>query len=204
MRKIVNKSRILIFSITSAFLFILLTIHPFLAHNERLKAELLVVEGWIDDQALKKANDEFNHGRYMYLVIVGGPLPKSLQSKRGNSLAERAAKTLISYGFKKKYLIVLSSPPVKHHNTYSFAITLRNWLMNSSYKITAINVFTEGVHARKSFIIYKNALGPGIKVGIISSGPFDYNPYLWFFSVEGIKWVIKDGIGYIYALIWFS
>src|SRR5438128_2376658 len=50
------------------------SVHPFLATNEPVPAELLVVEGWVPDDVLQEAKREFVRGRYQRLYVTGGPL----------------------------------------------------------------------------------------------------------------------------------
>ncbi|WP_293367015.1 hypothetical protein [Microcoleus sp. CAWBG50] len=47
---------------------ILTNIHPFLAVNAPIKADILVVEGWLPDYAVESAIAEFNKGGYRKLV----------------------------------------------------------------------------------------------------------------------------------------
>ncbi|HEY9650475.1 MAG TPA: YdcF family protein, partial [Coleofasciculaceae cyanobacterium] len=55
-----------------AFILLIFTnIHPFLAPYSPIKAEVLVVEGWINDYALKDAIKEFERGGYQKLITTG-------------------------------------------------------------------------------------------------------------------------------------
>src|SRR5258705_12834067 len=44
----------------------------FLALTQRLPADILVVEGWIGQPGIRAAVDEFERGRYRYIVASGG------------------------------------------------------------------------------------------------------------------------------------
>jgi len=46
--------------------------------------------------------------------------------------------------------------------------------------------FTEGAHARKSWILSRYALGDGYRVGIIAGSPDSYDPKFWLVSRRGI------------------
>ena len=58
-------------------------IHPFLAVNAPVQAEVLVVEGWVADYALKAAVKEFKRGAYKTVYVTGGPI------EHGAPLSER-------------------------------------------------------------------------------------------------------------------
>ncbi|MFX0132638.1 MAG: hypothetical protein ACFFDN_03225 [Candidatus Hodarchaeota archaeon] len=196
-----NKSTMFLFSMMLLF-FIIFTIHPFLAVNHPIKGDILVVEGWLPEYSLKEAIKEFYRGDYQFLVTTGGHYFNSTNFPDCSSYAERAAILLQDNGFDEKLIIVVPAPFKEKHNTFNSAIALRKWLMNSNKNVTSMNLFTIGVHARKSYYLFRKALNSQINVGVISSKPFDYNPNYWFFSIEGFKWIFQDGIGYIYALIY--
>ena len=183
-------------------LLIMFTIHPFLAINKPVDGEILVVEGWLPNYALRAAIDEFNKGDYRYLVTTGGPLPNSSKFSGYSNYAEFSAKKLKDLGFDENLLIAVPAPRVKRNHSYSFAVAFREWLLHSNLDIKAVNVFTLGAHARKSYVLYSKVLRPNLRVGVIAAKPRGYDPKFWWSSVEGIKWVLQDAIGYIYAMIW--
>jgi hypothetical protein len=183
------------------FAMLIIKIHPFLSQNMPIDTDILVVEGWIPKSSLAQAMDEFKNGSYRYLITTGGPINKRTSTTSCNNYAKNAAKILIAYGLDKNLLIVVPASYVKMNRTYSYALALKNWIKTSRYNIKDINVYTCSVHARKSYIIYKKVLKPDVNVGVLSANPTDYNPQLWFFSIEGIKWIIRDSVGYLYALL---
>ena len=56
--------------IISCISFAITQIHPFLAPNAPISADMLVVEGWMPDYGIKAALEEFETGSYKYLVQV--------------------------------------------------------------------------------------------------------------------------------------
>jgi hypothetical protein len=61
-------------NIFTVALIFLLNVHPYLAKSDPIGGELLVVEGWQPDYALKEAVRIFSQGNYRLLVSTGGPL----------------------------------------------------------------------------------------------------------------------------------
>jgi hypothetical protein len=55
--------------------FALLSVYPFLAITHRVNANILVVEGWIHEYAIRSAVDEFRSGSYEQVFTTGGPVP---------------------------------------------------------------------------------------------------------------------------------
>ena len=86
------------------------------------------------------------------------------------------------------------------------AVALRKWLLASGMSgnaVKAVNVYTLGVHARRSLLLFREALGSDFTVGIISCEDPDYDPRRWWESSEGFKTVIDETIAYAYTQLFF-
>lgn len=180
-------------------LFIITNIHPFLAVTSPIKADILVVEGWLPDYAIESAIAEFKKGGYSQLVTTGLPLSKGYYLAKYKNYAELAAATCIVLGFDQDKLVAVPAASVVKHRTAASAIALRDWLSTSSVKVNSINLYSFGAHARRSWIVFKEVLNPEIQVGIIAAEPQDYNPQEWWKSSEGFRTVTGEMIAYIYA-----
>lgn len=174
-------------------------IYSFLAINAPIKADILVVEGWIPDYALKEAIDEFKNGDYQKLVTTGLPLEKGYYLAQYKNSADLAAATLIALSFEPDKIIAVPGQKVTKNRTAASAIALSRWIQNSDLKIKSINLYSFGTHARRSWLIFKQALAPEIKVGIIAVAPLNYEPKQWWVSSAGFRSVINETIAYLYA-----
>lgn len=181
-------------------IFMITQIHPFLAVNYPIKADVLVVEGWVPDYALKQALIEFKNGSYRQIITTGTPLPTGYYLAEYKNFAELSAATLKALGLKTEKLVVIATPDAIKDRTYASAATVRQWLLNSDLKLESINLFTFDVHARRSWLIYKQALAPKIKAGVIAVESLDYDSNSWWSSSAGVRTVISETIAYIYAL----
>jgi uncharacterized SAM-binding protein YcdF (DUF218 family) len=193
-----------IFLITfSVSIFVILTkLYPFLAVNSPIKsADVLVVEGWISDDALKKAVDEFKRGSYSQIVTVGSPVDQGFYLAEYNNFAEISAATLHKMGIPKEKLLPIPVPKVTINRTIASARALKQFIKDKNLPIKSINLFTSDTHARRSWLIFKNTLDPTIQVGIIATNPSTYNSNRWWNSSEGVRTVISEAIAYIYALL---
>ncbi|MFM7438216.1 MAG: hypothetical protein ACKO2V_06360, partial [Snowella sp.] len=92
---------ILLFAATLTGLIAIAQIHPFLAVSQPIAAEVLIVEGWVDDLVLEGAITEFNRGNYQLLLTTGGPIGKGYYLAQYKTLAELAAATLIALKFPR-------------------------------------------------------------------------------------------------------
>ena len=180
-------------------IFMITHIHPFLSVTSPIKADILVVEGWLPDYALKQALTEFENGSYNKVVTTGGPLPTGYYLAEYKTFAELSAATLKALGLKKEKLIAVPVLDVIKNRTYASAITFRQWLLNSNLNVQSINLYTFDVHTRRSWLIFKKVLAPKIQVGAITAKTRDYQPDKWWSSSAGVRSVISEVIAYIYA-----
>ncbi len=185
--------------IVGSIIFTVTHIHPFLAVNSPIKADVLVVEGWLPDYALKDALTEFENGSYKKVVTTGVPLPTGYYLAQYKTFAQLSAATLNALGLEQEKLTAVPAPDVIKDRTYASAVAFRQWLLNSSFKIESINLFTLDVHTRRSWLLFKQVLAPKIKVGAIAAKTLEYDPNQWWTSSEGVRSVISETIAYIYA-----
>lgn len=189
-----------IFGFIAALGFFILThIHPYLGLNAPIKAELLVVEGWIPDYAVKNAIAEFQKGGYQKLITTGLPIELGYYLAPYKNAADLAAATLTVLGFEQDKLVAVPASKVTRNRTSASATALRQWLKDSKLNIKAINLYSFDTHARRSWLIFNQALSPEIKVGVISVEPNTYNTKQWWLSSDGVRSVIAETIAYIYA-----
>lgn len=180
-------------------LFVLINIHQFLAPNDPIEADALVVEGWMPDHALKQAIKEFENSGYQKLITTGLPLSKGYYLAQYKNSAELAAATLVALGFNADKLVAVPGPEVKRNRTFASAIALRQWIEKSDLSIKSINLYSFDVHTRRSWLVFRKALAPEIKVGVIAVQPLGYEPKRWWIYSEGVRSILGEAIAYIYA-----
>ncbi|HEX9270785.1 MAG TPA: ElyC/SanA/YdcF family protein [Candidatus Binatia bacterium] len=183
---------------------IVLNAHQFLGVTDRVNANVLVVEGWIQGYALRAAADEFNRGSYQRIYTTGGPengtggYVNDYQTSAG-----AAAVALKKSGIPEDIIQMASSRVNGRERTYSSAIALRDWLHDHNLTVPSMDVLTEDCHARRTRFLYQKAFGKNVKVGIINVANPDYAPKYWWRYSDGVREVIGESIAYIYARCFF-
>ncbi|MBW4562139.1 MAG: YdcF family protein [Mojavia pulchra JT2-VF2] len=192
---------IAIASVVAVIIFAITHIHPFLAVNSPIKsAEVLVVEGWLPDDALQEALAEFKSGNYRQIVTTGGTLEQGSYLIEYNSFAEVSAATLKKLGLAPDKVIAVPAPFVIKDRSYASAAEFGRWLSNSNLKLEAINLLSWDAHTRRSWLLFKRVLAPHhIKVGAIAAKSQYYNSSQWWRYSQGVRTVIDEAIAYIYA-----
>lgn len=194
--------------VTSVVLFatytVVLNVHPFLAVTHRANAKVLVIEGWIDEYAMRAGANEFKTGDYGNIITTGGPMPGSGgYTDDHNTFASVGAKRLKAAGVADESVQMVPSRVIGRDRTYSSAIALRMWLRDHDMPLRSVNVMTEDAHARRTRLLYQKALGNDVRVGIISIPNPDYDAKHWWRYSEGVREVLGESIAYIYAKFFF-
>ncbi len=184
--------------------FLIFNIYPFLAPSAPIKAEALVVEGWIGDDGIKGAMAEFQEQNYQLLITVGGPLGGGAYLSEYQDFAHLSAATAIKLGFDTEKIMAIVTPPSQRDRTFASAIAVKQWLEQNEPQITAINIYSDNVHSRRSWLLFQRALNPELAVGIIAHPPPDYDAQSWWTSSQGFRTVIGEAIAYVYAKFFSS
>jgi len=178
--------------------------YRFLAVTQRLDTDVLVVEGWVHPYAARAAVEEFRNQSYRQIFTTGGPVVgNGGYINDYQTSASVGADLLKKEGIPGTLIQVVPSHVIGRDRTYSSAVALRDWFRQHDLKVRAINVLTEGAHARRTRLLFKRALGPGVSVGIISVPSPDFDAKRWWLYSEGVEGIVEEGVGYLYAISFF-
>ena len=97
----------------------------------------------------------------------------------------------------------VSSRVIDRERTYYAALALRDWFHQQALSVHAINIVTENVHARRTQLLFAEAFGPDVTVGVIAVPDPDYDARRWWRYSEGVREVIGETIAYFYAKFFF-
>jgi uncharacterized SAM-binding protein YcdF (DUF218 family) len=179
------------------------SIYPFLAETHRVNANILVVEGWVHQYANTAAVEEFRRGDYRKIVTTGGPVEGTGRYINDyQTAASVGAERLKKKGLPEESVQMVPSRVMDRDRTYASAVALREWFRTENPDIHKINVLTENVHARRTRLLFQEALGPSFAVGIIAVANPDYDPKHWWKYSEGVKDVVSESVAYAYTK-WF-
>ena len=135
-------------------------VYPFLATTHRVDAEVLVVEGWIHEYAIRAAVKEFQSNHYEQIFTTGGPV-EGTGGYINDSIpsASVGADLLRKNGLANGSVQMVPSRVMDRDRTYGSAIALRNWFRDHNMAVSGIDVVTEDVHARRTRLLFQKALG---------------------------------------------
>lgn len=179
-------------------------IYGFLAVNKPVPSNLLVVEGWVHDYAIRAGVEEFRTGKYDGVFATGGPVAGTgAYTSDFKTSAHVGAGLLLSSGLPPDKLVMVPSRISTKDRTYGAALALKHYFQEQGTYVKSLNIVTENVHARRTRMLYEEAFGPDVKIGIIAARNPDYNARRWWRYSPGVRDVIGETIAYLYAKILF-
>jgi len=149
-------------------------------------ARTLVVEGWLDHAELQQAVAVVRAGHYDRVLTTGGPIASWTEGAQWIDSAARAASYLRASGVANVPVISVPAPLTVQDRSYLSAVMVRDWAQQTGVALEAIDLFTAGVHARRSWLVYRMALGDEVEVGVLAARPTEYDAR-WWASSAGTK-----------------
>ena len=182
----------------SSSVFILKNLAHYLAQQQSIKAPILIIEGWISDQALNEAIGHYKTAGYRIIITTGG-LIKTRNSTKHKTYADLAAAYLRKNSLNNCNIKSLPTPESAQNRTFLSAVIVRDWLQKQNIKTKQINIYSQGVHARRTKALYQMAFGEKYKIGINAAKTKVYKLDNWWKSSAGAKAVIIETIGLIWV-----
>ena len=157
--------------------FLFVTVHPFLATTHRVDANFLVVEGWVHDYVIQAAAREFATGSYQRVFATGGPSTGSGgYTWDADTSASVGAGQLRAAGVPPASVQMVPSHVIGRDRTYYSAISLRDWFRERNMDVGSFNIVAESTHSRRTWLLFQEAFGDKVKVGVIAVQNPDYDP----------------------------
>jgi hypothetical protein len=155
-------------------------------------ARILIVEGWLDEPDLDQALAAFRRGHYERIVTTGAPIDSWNDWHPWRNFADRAATYLKAHGLADVRIDAVPAPASAQDRTFLSAVVVREWAQRSEVTLSTVDLFSAGVHARRSRLLFQMAFGPGVTVGVLSSAPLDFDAQHWWRSSTGTKSVMGE------------
>jgi hypothetical protein len=182
-----------------------LSLYSFLAIDEPSGASVAVVEGWMSpeelDEVIRLVRARGNYGR---IVTTGGPIHAWTHPAPQATFAHRAATYLRTHGLGGLQISEAPSPITEQNRTFNSALMVGEWAERTGLKLAAIDVISRGPHARRSRLLFRQALGPQVDVGILAVRPHGYDPAAWWRNTSGARDVLEQAAGLVWVAIFFD
>lgn len=159
-------------------------------------ARTLVVEGWLSKDELRQALAAFRAGHYERVLTTGGPIDPQIDVGGWKNFAVRAASALRAEGLSGAPVIAVPAPETSLERTWRSAVAVSDWAQQEEVALGSIDVFSAGVHARRSWLLYRMLFaGTAVPVGVLAAQRTDDDEAHWWRSSAGAKNVLGEAIG---------
>lgn len=163
----------------------------FLTVNEPVEADYLVIEAWMNKEELEQARAYFDANDFSKAIVVGGPISNDFHGI-DTSLAVRAAGYLQQQGMPPEKIAIVAAPASAQDRTFLNAVMTREWFQRQGISLSRLDVFSSGVHTRRSRDLYRHAFGENVMIGIIAAEPSNFDPAHWWQASDTGKGVAVE------------
>lgn len=178
-------------------------LYAFLAVTARVPADVLVVDGWLPTYDLEKAAEEYSRGHYRTVLAVRGVYEFD-SSDLDRPVDDYVADILMRHGVPRERLSSVLFPGLQKDRTYTSALAVGEWFRQHNLPLAALDLTTMGAHARRSRLLYRKALGSGVRIGVVALESPIFDGRHWWRSSEGIREVLFEGVAYVCVRLFFS
>ena len=172
-------------------------LYPFLAQNRPLpQPELVIIEGWLGDEELAAVFNSFESETRF--VTTGGPVAFGHSLLKEKTYAEVTAARLRLLGASPQSILEVPAEDVACDRTYASALAVRRALEEQGLLGRPANLYTLGAHSRRSFFLYRRALGRDVPLGVVSLDSEEYDLRHWFRNSLAFRHVMSEWIAWLY------
>lgn len=190
--------------ISAISLFCIRNLGFFLANEKPIESNILIVDGWLTDENLQSVAAHIKSNHYDLIITAGGPITHTLLNQPFDNYADQARFALTHYGISSNKIIAAPAPASAQNRTFLSAVFVRDWLDKHHKNYDSVNLFTQGIHARRSHLLYEMAFDVDINIGVMASKPDGYSLEQWWTSSRGAKGVLMETISLIWTLCCFD
>jgi hypothetical protein len=166
-------------------------------------ADVLVLEGWIGFEGCRAAAKELALHPYRYVVVTGADASAHWNDRPGN-YADMAAWELERSGVPLTKIIRAPAKQTAAQRTYEMAVAVRQALRERGLVDAKITVFTSGVHARRSRLVFRKTLSGNPDVGVIGWYPAPETSEPWWASTERTENFLKETVAWLAEFLFDS
>jgi hypothetical protein len=176
-------------------------LYGFLSVSKAVESHTLIIESWVPDVDLPQIKAAYLAGHYTRVFLTGGPLEKTDPMNKYLNYPALMRVVLLDQGFDPAVVVAVPAPRERRDRTFTSALALKHWCEAHGETLTSFNIVTTGEHARRTRLLFRRAFNDRVEVGIIPIDSPDFDPHHWWRSSQGVKEILTETIGYLYARV---
>ena len=180
----------------------LVQIYSFLAINKPIESQTMIIEGWAPTYVIKEAVTFYKENNYKRLIVTGIPITNYEFISPYKNTAEATILAIRYHGFSDTIYLADIPTNVFVDRTFHTAVASKiifdknNWPKN-------FNIYSVGVHARRSRLMFQKAFGSDYEIGIIAPRDRTFLPKAWWKSSKGFRNVSNEFVATVFVSLFF-
>ena len=175
-------------------------LYAFLGPDRPADSSVLVLEGWVSDDALQAAVDWADAHGVRTLCLTGGPIELGSWLAPWRSWPEMTLARLEAIGATDRFDVrAVPAPRTRKDRTFASAVALRDAL--GPDVPPAMTLASESPHLRRSALLFRRAFGGASEIGTLPLPPLDFDGSDWYRCSAGVRSLLSESIAYLYALL---
>lgn len=174
----------------------------YLAVNNPVQSKTMIIEGWVPTYALKKAVSIYNEQNYDRLIVTGIPIVNFEFISPYRNTAEATILALRFYGITDTIYLANIPTNVFVDRTFHTAVAAKKLFDDNDWPHN-FNIYSVGVHSRRSRYLFKKAFGKDYDIGIIAPRDRTFLPNSWWKSSKGLRQVSNELMATLFVQLFF-
>lgn len=184
------------------FRILLSGIYSYLAVNKPIKSGTMVVEGFVPTYVIQEVVKYYNENNYSRLIVTGIPITSYEFISKYRSTAEATILALKYFGITDTIYLADIPTNVYVDRTYHTAIAAKELFDYNNWP-KDFNIYSVGVHARRSRMMFEKAFGSDYNIGIIAPRDRTFLPDSWWRSSKGFRNISNEFIATAFVTLFF-
>lgn len=178
-------------------------VYKFLFLNQEVKTKTLVLEGWVHTYALKDAIDFFEENNYENLIVTGIPITQYEYASDFKYTSQATILAIKHFGYTDTIYEAANPTNIYKNRTYCTALQTKKIFAQHPEWDKSFNVYSMGVHSRRSLSLFKKAFPNNFNIGIIAHTDRAFIGEQWWKSSIGFRNISNELLALTYSKIFF-
>ncbi len=177
--------------------------YKFLFLREPIKTSTMVLEGWVPTYALLDALEYYEENNYKNLIVTGIPITQYEYASDFKYTSQATILALKHFGFSDTIYEAANPTNIYKDRTYCTALQTKEIFAQHPEWGKSFNVYSMGVHSRRSLLLFKKAYPNNFEIGIISHSDRAFIGEEWWKSSIGFRNVSNELLALTYSKFFF-
>lgn len=177
-------------------------VYSYLAINKPIESKTMIIEGYVPSYILKEAVKTYNEEKYERLIVTGIPIVNYEYVTSYHNTGEATILALKYFGITDTIYLANIPTNVYVDRTYHTAIACEQLFKDNSWPKN-FNIYSVGVHARRSRMMFREAFGSEYDIGVIAPRDRTFLPVGWWKSSKGFRNVSNEFVATTFVSFFF-